>query len=393
MTTAWQGGPGIVVIGIPTWCEADNIAAHTARVDKAVVTAAFPAETVIVNADNNSPDGTAAVFLAAPTRTEKAVLRTARGKGSNEEALFRFALERQAAVLITFDADLLTLPDDWLPALTWPILGRSADLTIPLLSRPWWDGTLTNQIVAPLMLAVTGNPIRQPIGGQYAFSPAAMRALLAEPWPPPALGYGWDVHMVIRAYELGLTLRQVPLSSPGRYHLPRSATPAQIEAEMATKFVEVATSTIEGLAALPSPSPGALRAFPSAPQATGEPGDYDLAAAESFADEYWRRQHSSPWLRWLLREVPAHLQDPPVLDDARWAGALSRAVEAARSGPIAGPLLDALLILYVRRQLHVLPYYRNCRPREVDIAVHALATRLRDNLTAGGNQAGGPDPL
>jgi len=368
--------PDGIVIGVPSWQEAATIGAHTRRIDEALSSAGFGREAVIVNADNASPDGTAEVFLAAPTRHRKCSLITARGKGSNEAAMFEFALHAGAEVFVTLDADLEVLPHDWLPALAGPVLSGAADLVIPLYRRFWYDGTITNQVVAPLVLGVTGQPIRQPIGGDYAFSAKALRLLSGRPWPEAALGFGWDIHMVALALQLGLVHRQAELSY-GKVHSWRGDSPAEIDQDMRRKIAEVVTATFDGLAVLPVAATDELHPFPAAPPAGRSPKDYDLRPAEELTSGYWHRERDSPWTRRLLEGIaPIGDDGYPVLDDQRWAMMLARAFR-----PTPSPeLLAALHALYFVRQIQVLPQYRELAPDKVDARVYELAAHLRHAL-------------
>jgi hypothetical protein len=82
-----------VIIGVPSWCEAPGITAHARRIDDALDAAGFGSGAVIVNADNRSPDNTAGLFMATPTRHRKVTLPTARGK---ETTRLRYSILRYA---------------------------------------------------------------------------------------------------------------------------------------------------------------------------------------------------------------------------------------------------------------------------------------------------------
>ncbi|MBI1959002.1 MAG: glycosyltransferase, partial [Candidatus Rokubacteria bacterium] len=60
-----------VAVGIPSYREADSIAHVVAQADQGLVRLLGPARCVIVNVDGDSPDGTAEVFRATPTRCGK----------------------------------------------------------------------------------------------------------------------------------------------------------------------------------------------------------------------------------------------------------------------------------------------------------------------------------
>jgi hypothetical protein len=370
----------MVIVGVPTWCEAANISAHTRRIDEALGVADLGRQALIVNADNHSSDGTADLFMATPTVHRKVALTAARGKGNNEAALFDYALRSGARVFITLDADLEALPDDWLPALATPILDGSAELVTPHYPRFWYDGTLTNQLVAPMVLAVTGAPIRQPIGGDFAFSPAAMRALLARPWPAAARGFGWDVYVVVTALRLGLEVQQARLSY-GKVHSWRSESADAIELEMETKFVEIATATLEELATFAAGDLPLVDGYPPAPPLGREPKAYDLGPGGEFTTRWWTRQRDTPWLRLLLPPAERKGGEPPArMDDARWARVLCRSAAVARRGPPGRDFYSALEALFFLRLMSVLPEYRGRSTTEIDASVHRLAALVRQEM-------------
>jgi hypothetical protein len=366
---------GPLVVGVPTWCEAASIERQIRQVDAALGAWGPGCEAVLVNADNASPDGTAAAFLATPTMHRKVVLTTERGKGNAEAALFRYALGVDAPALVTLDADLEVVPADWLPALTGPVLDGAIDIAIPLYARFWYDGIFTNQIVAPMVLAVTGEPIRQPTGGEFALGPAALRALLAESWPPAATGFASDLHMVITGLRLGLRHRQVPLSY-GKVHSWRSGLPAP---ELAAKFAEMALGTLAALATFPAPTGRRLPPFPAAPPPATGPKPYDLTPTIQDAARDWQRHGRSPLTSLLLGAPVDAYSGPPDLDDAAWAAVLVRALRVMRQEPPDG-FAAVLQTLQYQRLVRELPRYREMSCIEVDRAVHALAVAIRDNL-------------
>lgn len=369
-----------MIVGVPTWCEAANISAHTCRIDEALRAADLGCQAMIVNADNHSPDGTADLFMATPTFHRKVTLAAARGKGNNEARLFDYALRSGAAAFVTLDADLEALPNDWLPALAGPILDGSADLVTPLYPRFWYDGTLTNQLVAPIVLAVTSVPIRQPIGGDFAFSPAAMHALLARPWPAAARGFGWDVYVVVTMLRLGLKMQQARLSY-GKVHSWRSESANEIELEMETKFVEIAAVTLEELATFAVGDLQPIGGYPPAPPLGREPKVYDLGPGREFTTRWWTRQRNSPWLGILLPPDERKGGGPPErMDDALWARVLSRSVSVVRRGPPDRDFYYALEALFFLRLMSALPEYRVRSTTEVDAAVYRLAALLQQEL-------------
>ena len=86
-----------IVVGIPSYNEADSIAFVVKQIDEGL-RKYFPKKSaVIINVDNNSQDGTKEVFLGTKTTTSKVYLSTRadiKGKGNNFYNLFNFIKER-----------------------------------------------------------------------------------------------------------------------------------------------------------------------------------------------------------------------------------------------------------------------------------------------------------
>jgi hypothetical protein len=58
---------------------------------------------------------------------------------------------------------------------------EKADFVAPAYARHRFDGTITNLLIAPLVRALYGRRIRQPLGGQQAFSGRLVEHLLMHP--------------------------------------------------------------------------------------------------------------------------------------------------------------------------------------------------------------------
>jgi hypothetical protein len=170
---------------------------------------------IIVNVDNNSPDNTKDAFLDTKTRIEKKYISTAhgiRGKGNNLLNLFKFAKSVDAEVTIVVDADLKSITKEWVKYLGMPIVD-GYDYVIPLYSRHQFDGTITNHICYPVMFGLLSTDIRQPIGGEFAFSPKLMKYWLKQSWTESTRQYGIDIFMSLNAVLGGFKICQTGLGA------------------------------------------------------------------------------------------------------------------------------------------------------------------------------------
>ena len=193
-----------VVVGIPSYNEAPTIG-YVANVAGAGLAKYFPdAKCVIVNCDNNSMDGTKDAFLSAtvPEKIEKRYITTpegVKGKGNNFHNLFQFCRDVQSKVMIAVDADLRSITPEWIKYLGYPIK-RGHDLVTPLYSRHQFDGTITNHLCYPLALSLARVDARQPIGGDFAFSPRLRDHWLDQEWNEMTRQYGIDIFMSLNAF-------------------------------------------------------------------------------------------------------------------------------------------------------------------------------------------------
>jgi len=190
-----------VVVGIPSYNEARTIGHVTQMAGQGLQKYFSGKRGVIVNCDNHSPDNTAEAFLCSETPVPKKYLSTPEGvlgKGNNFYNLFRFCMEVQAETVIVVDADLRSITPQWVHYLGGPIL-RGYDFVTPLYSRHQFDGTITNHICYPLIHALANLDVRQPIGGDFAFSPRLCAHWLEQPWTDSTRHYGIDIFMSLNA--------------------------------------------------------------------------------------------------------------------------------------------------------------------------------------------------
>jgi glycosyltransferase involved in cell wall biosynthesis len=187
-----------IVVGIPSYNEADHIAVPTGQADQGLTKYFKGRSCVIVNCDNNSPDNTRAAFMMTPTKNPKIYVSTpegVRGKGNNLRNLFEKAVELQAKAVVAIDADLQSISPLWIRNLVEPLFEDFSYVT-PLYARHKYDRIITNNIAYPLTRALYGRRVRQPIGGEFGFSGDLARIYLeSDAWTDAAADYGIDKWM------------------------------------------------------------------------------------------------------------------------------------------------------------------------------------------------------
>lgn len=209
-----------LIIGIPSYNEADNIGFVTRVCDEGIQKYFPDCRSAIINVDNNSPDDTRGAFLNAETTVPKIYISTPsgiKGKGNNFFNLFCEAKKMGAKTIVVVDADLRSVTPEWIRDLAMPIMDRY-DFVTPLYSRNEYDGTITNTICYPLILGLLSKDIRQPIGGEFGFSGKYVDYILSQPWHETTRQYGIDIFMTLNAILGGFEICKVGLGA--KIHKP-----------------------------------------------------------------------------------------------------------------------------------------------------------------------------
>jgi glycosyltransferase involved in cell wall biosynthesis len=191
-----------IVIGIPSYNERESISFVVRQISEGLDSYFRDHQAIIINADNNSSDNTRDAFLTTPTPIPKIYLPTTgdiRGKGNNLYNLFCEAMRLKANAVVTVDADLRSIEPEWIKYLVNPIQRNGYDFVAPMYTRHKYDGAITNNLCYPLIYGLLGRDIRQPIGGEFAFSSRLVKYLLKQQWQKKVREYGVDIFMTTHA--------------------------------------------------------------------------------------------------------------------------------------------------------------------------------------------------
>ena len=231
-----------VIVGIPSYNEADNIAYPTDVASRGLLEFFPDCKSVIINVDNNSPDGTKDAFFSTPTKVPKMYISTpegVKGKGNNFRNLFKATVELGAKAIIVVDADLRSITPGWIRYLGEPLMDNF-DFVTPIYVRHKYDGTITNHIAYPLLRSLYGLRVRQPIGGDFGFSGRLARAYLTERiWNDKIANFGIDIWMTTIAIARGFSVCQAFLGAP-KVHKPKD--PA---ADLSMMFTQVVSTMFD----------------------------------------------------------------------------------------------------------------------------------------------------
>ncbi len=230
-----------LVAGIPSYNNAATIAHVVTSVRDGLQASFAEARAVIVNSDGGSADGTREAASALDSDDLRVVaLRYAgiSGKGSALRAVFEAVDVLGARAGCVLDSDLRSVRPEWVERLLRPIVDGRADYVTPLYARHKHDGTITNTVIYPLVRALFGQRVRQPIGGEFGFSRDLARTYLAqEVWATDVARFGIDVFMTTTALARGARVVQAALGA--KIHDPKD--PA---AHLGPMFSQVVGSTI-----------------------------------------------------------------------------------------------------------------------------------------------------
>jgi hypothetical protein len=188
--------PCEIAVGVPTYNNAETVAA-VAKVVRAGLERHFPGvRAVLINADAGSSDATLDLLAAAElplVRVRHATPLAQRlavpfhgvpGRGAALRLTFAIARRLGARGLVLLEAGVTSASPEWLERLLRPVLEQKADLVVGAYARHRYEGTITNLVLAPVVRALFGRRLHQPLAGTAALSARLLDRLLADPaWP------------------------------------------------------------------------------------------------------------------------------------------------------------------------------------------------------------------
>ncbi|AMR88278.1 glycosyltransferase family 2 protein [Bacillus thuringiensis] len=234
----------MIAIGIPTYNEAKNISKLTSLIDRTA--AKIGLDIIIINADNNSPDHTAAIFLATNTTNKKnSIVTNEKGKGSNIKAILDVVSTLDTCEgCIFIDGDITSFSESWLRTFVRAIRAQ-ADFIVPNYARDFQEGNTTNHFVYPLTFYHTnGNCPRQPIAGDFGLSMKFIQFLVhSAHWHTYCYGYGIDIFLTLQALYNHFRVDEVNVER--KEHNPSFGKMIDMFVEVASSYYETSTKLFE----------------------------------------------------------------------------------------------------------------------------------------------------
>jgi hypothetical protein len=193
-----------ILVGIPCYNSEDTIVHVIQMVSHGIHQHYRDRRAVVMVADGGSTDDTRDVvqdFQLRPWQEKiVTIYRGVGGKGTALRAIFESAYRLKVRACACVDSDLRSINPDWVKYLLEPVLEKDFEYVAPVYSRYKYDGTITNNIVYNLVRALYGKRIRQPIGGDFAFSHRLARHYLEqEVWATDIARFGIDIWMTTNA--------------------------------------------------------------------------------------------------------------------------------------------------------------------------------------------------
>jgi len=197
-------GSADIVVGIPCFNN-DRTVAHVIEMVESGLSIHYPnLRSVVFVADGGSVDDSreeGEVMERSPwIERVISIYRGIPGKGSAVRAIFEAADLLNARACLLLDSDLRSITPEWIKSMSEAILTDGYDFVSPYYTRYKYDGTITNNIVYNLTRALYGQRVRQPIGGDFAFSlPLLQTYLPMEEWETDVGKFGIDIWLTTTA--------------------------------------------------------------------------------------------------------------------------------------------------------------------------------------------------
>ena len=231
-----------LVIGIPARNEGATIVALAEALEKGALLLGEVATVELVLAYQDSDDNTLGHFLSHRSRIPQLVLRSpagTSGKGRNVKLLIQHAIT-QGADLLLVDGDMRDYAPGDVARFVAAGYDNRWDLVLPLWCRPWGHANVTNYLAAPLLRALYGASVRQPLAGQRLLTHGWLCRLSPTLFPDD---YGIDIALTLALLDSGGSLGQVVM--PRVDHDDRQLNSRTI-------LIEVARAALQRVAAGPT---------------------------------------------------------------------------------------------------------------------------------------------
>jgi len=232
-----------IIVGIPAYNVDDTIDFVMKQIGDGLAEHWKGHKSLILITDGGSVDDTREVAqnVQLPPYIEKAVsiYRGLPGKGTAVRGILEASEFLGAKATLMVDSDLRSIGPKWMKNLISPIIDEGYDYIAPYYKRYKYDATITNNIAYMLIRAIWGKRVRQPIGGDFAFSSNLVSSLLLDKrWDTDVAKFGIDTWITTTAVKNGYKLGQTRLGAK----LHETKDPSK---HLGPMFLQVVITTFE----------------------------------------------------------------------------------------------------------------------------------------------------
>jgi hypothetical protein len=204
-----------ILVGVPTFNNRDTIERVVSAIQVGLTKYFHRERCVLINPDGGSTDGTPEIFknvsvqdfgmllTASPLRTFHRVTAPYHGIPGKERALrslFTAADLLRAKACAIFPPDSLSITPEWVDSLIRPVYREGFDLVSPAYQRRKFDGLLVRGLVSPMIGALYGRRLHEPVGSELGLSGRlACQFLQKDIWEQEMTTFGLEIWMATTA--------------------------------------------------------------------------------------------------------------------------------------------------------------------------------------------------
>ena len=209
-----------LLIGIPSYNNKETIGFVIEQAVKGAKNFNKDLKIVVFNSDGGSTDGTPMEVERVGKKLDVPIFsfpyEGIKGKGSSLFAIIEAGVIMDVDALIFLDSDLRSIREWWVELFLDSILNKGYDYLTPYYIRHKYDGTITNNLVYPLIYGLFGSDIRQPIGGDFGLSgkiTSYYAGKIKNISTESIFKFGIDIYLTTEAIAGGFNIGQVLLGA------------------------------------------------------------------------------------------------------------------------------------------------------------------------------------
>ncbi|MGE0594081.1 MAG: hypothetical protein AB7G23_15325 [Vicinamibacterales bacterium] len=358
-----------LLVGLPTHDLGDGAAAAVQAIRGCFRTHFPRLRTALLNVDRGSTDGTPDMVQqcwdgGGMGATGSSGLRTMHCMTASEAAWREDGMATrcvlaagdllQAGTVVVLDADVEGMTPAWVAALAAPVRNGQADLVAPVYRRHAAEGSLVTQLVRPLLRAVYGRHLHEPLLAEFGCSGRLATTCTQVGWDTTPAQRATHLWITGEALRGDFTLGQADLGARRlRSDRRKAGLPEVFRQVVGSAFATIEAhaahwTTVQGVAEVP------VVGAPAPPDEPGPAPSYDASPlVESFArdvetiDEILRRILAPGT---LTAVTAGSRRTPPQYPAEVWAATVIEFLVAYHLGVMhRDHVAQALLPLYTAR--------------------------------------------